>query len=373
MICFLRCAPVSEDIRLRKYTEACESRSVSFFAITWDRMKRAVKKDYEIQFQMLAPYGNRYKNALSRIIWQFFVFFNLLKNNRRYSIIHVTNFENILPALLIKFLCGKKVIYDIYDSSSVDISNKVLLVFMKWLDRFCIKNSNVLILPAKERLTQMSIDASVYNFFFEVENVPNINDIAIPENNLNVDNIKLGYVGDFDHNRGIEDLLEFVDKNSRFTLNIAGRGSLQRIVEEFSARNPRIIYYGQVPYDKGLEIMKKSDFILGMYYTKKQTLTNHIYASPNKYCESLYLAKPLITTAQTLVGDKVSHWKTGYAIGESVEELQVLFDKYNESSPETIKEYNEIICNAAELWNQKYVNYFEKILKTDYINLFNKL
>jgi glycosyltransferase involved in cell wall biosynthesis len=373
MICFLRCAPVSEDIRLRKYTEACKSRDVNFFAITWDRMKRAVKEDYEIQFQMLAPYGNRYKNAWSRIIWQFFIFINLLKNKKRYSIIHVTNFENILPALLIKFFCGKKVIYDIYDSSSVDISNKVLLMLMKRLDRFCIKKSDLLILPAKERLIQMNIDVSDYKIFFEVENVPNIKDVAIPENNLNVDNLKLSYVGDFDYNRGLEELLEFVDKNSRVTLGIAGRGSLKKIVEEFSAKNPRIIYYGQVPYEKGLEIMKESDFILGMYYTKKGTLTNHIYASPNKYCESLYLAKPLITTYKTLVGDRVSNGKTGYAIGERIDDLQILFDKYNESNPEIVKEYSHIINNSAELWNQKYVNYFEKVLKTDYINLVNKL
>ncbi|WP_426279032.1 glycosyltransferase [Chryseobacterium sp. S-02] len=373
MICFLRCAPVSEDIRLRKYTEACRSRDVSFFAITWDRMKRSVKEDYEIQFQMLAPYGNRYKNAWSRIIWQFFVFVNLLKNKKKYSIIHVTNFENILPALLTKFFCRKKVVYDIYDSSSVDISNKILLMFMRNLDRFCIRKSDILILPAKERLIQMSIDRSDYKIFLEVENVPNIKDIAIPENNLNINNIKLSYVGDFDYNRGLEELLEFVNNNSRITLDIAGRGSLKKIVEEYSTKNTRIVYYGQVPYEKGLEIMKKSDFVLGMYYTKNGTLTNHIYASPNKYCESLYLAKPLITTCETLVGDRVKNGNTGYVIGESVKDLQILFDKYNKSNPEIVKEYDEIINNAAELWNQKYVNYFEKVLKTDYIDLVNKI
>lgn len=373
MICFLRCAPINEDIRLRKYTEACKSRSVNFFAITWDRMKRGVKEDYEIQFQMIAPYGNRYKNAWSRIIWQFFVFINLLKNKKRYSTIHVTNFENILPALLIKFFCGKKVIYDIYDSSSADLSNKVLLMFIRNLDRFCIRKSDILILPAKERLKQMDLDASDYNIFFEVENVPNIKDISIPKNNLNISTIKLSYVGDFDYNRGLEELLQFVEKNSRITLDIAGRGSLKKNIEELSAKNPRIVYYGQVPYEKGIEIMKKSDFILGMYYTKNGTLTNHIYASPNKYCESLYLAKPLVTTRKTLVGDRVKNGNTGYVIGETVEDLQALFDKYNESNPKMIKEYNEIINNSAELWNQKYVNYFEKVLKTYYIDLVNKL
>lgn len=369
MVCFLRCAPVSEDIRLRKYTEACEERNVDFFAITWDRMKRGVKEDYETQFQMLAPYGNRYKNAFSRIIWLFYVFINLIKKKNKYSVIHVTNFENILPAMLVKFILKKKVIYDIYDSASNDIPNKILQIIMRKLDRFCIKNSDVLILPVKERLKQMDIGESDYKLFFEVENVPKINDKAIAVNNLDSKNISLGYVGDFDYSRGLENLLEFVNQNSHITLNIAGRGSLEKIVEDYSSKNPRIIYHGQVLYEKGLKIMKDSDFIIGLYYTKNGTYTNHIFAAPNKYCESLYLAKPLITTKNTLVGDRVEQGKSGYAIGETIEDLQILFDRYINLDIETATEYDEIINNSAQLWNQKYANYFDQVLKTDYINL----
>ena len=45
MICYLRCVPVCDDIRLQKYIYACDKRDVKYIAITWDRLRKNQKED----------------------------------------------------------------------------------------------------------------------------------------------------------------------------------------------------------------------------------------------------------------------------------------------------------------------------------------
>lgn len=61
-----------------------------------------------------------------------------------------------------------------------------------------------------------------------------------------------------------------------------------------------------------------------MYY---KTNPNHLYAAPNKFYEALALEKPIITTAGTLVGDKVKSIKSGYVINEGERAFEELLDK----------------------------------------------
>jgi glycosyltransferase involved in cell wall biosynthesis len=366
MICFLRCASVNEDVRLRKYIEAAKKREVSFLAITWDRLGISVREEYEIQFTKKSPYGLRWKNLGNKILWQFFVFYKLVKLKSKYKVIHATNFENVFPALLMRLFFKKPVIYDIYDSASSDFSNSFLTKILRKLDLFAIKKSDLLILADKKRLNQINIDESHYKFFFDVENVPNYSETAIPTQSLDFSKIKLSYVGVFDPMRGLEELMDFIDKNENFILNIAGAGTLIDLVKIKSKNQERITYHGSVHYEKGIEIMRQSDFIIGMYHKKA---SNHIYAAPNKFFEALYLAKPLITTKGTLVGDKTESFKTGYAIDETENDIETFFNNFQKEKNNSIKEYELIIRNAANLWNSNYSNYFEKRLVNEYINL----
>ena len=365
MICFLRCATVSEDIRLTKYIQAANARNIPLFALTWDRLGKNEKQDFEIQFKRSAPFGLRWRNLWNKILWQFFVIYNLIKFKSNYNVIHATNFENIFPALLLKLIFNKKIVYDIYDSTSSDFSNNIFLIIIKKLDIFAIKKSDLLVLADEKRLEQIKIKKSTCKNFLEIENVPNFQDKVFPINELDMRKIRLSYVGVFDRMRGLEELLNFVNKNENFVLNIAGTGTLIDLIKNESAKNTRIIYHGLVKYQDGIEIMRNSDFIIGMYHKKA---SNHVYAAPNKFFEALYLAKPLITTNGTLVGSKTEKYLTGYTIEESEDDLAFLFNNFIENKSESIKKYDKVIKNAAQLWNETYSNYFENRLKNNYIN-----
>lgn len=360
MICFVRRSTIDYDIRLRKYIEACVETSMPYIAITWDRLSNCSKVyDNEIQYKVLAPYGGKWKNLLSIPGWFCFMYYHLIKNYRKYKVIHACNLEIfilLLPFLLLK----KKIIFDIYDT----VNAKIESIICKW--------ANVLILPHEKRLSQVGISINDVKRFLVVENVPrftsniNINKFELNNNSP----IKLAYVGVFEKDiRGIENILHLVLEDDRFELHIAGVGAnMETLVEEFSQKCSRIHYYGKVSYEKALQIMNNSHFIIALYYLINPL---HKYASPNKFYESLYLEKPIITSSNTLVGDRVKESNTGYVVDDDYHSLKSIFNDLN--TKEFAIRYKQLSENCSYLWRKKYNSYFEKVLKQEYVGIINEL
>ena len=113
-------------------------------------------------------------------------------------------------------------------------------------------------------------------------------------------------------------MLNAVAQNPSVKLYIAGGGKIESLVKEKAEKYSNIIFYGQVSSQKALEILSKSDIIVGMYY---KTIKNHLYASPNKYFEHLFLGKVLLTTEGTPPVYKVQKYSTGFAIGETEKDI----------------------------------------------------
>ncbi len=368
MICFLRCSLIAEDIRLEKYVRACKESNLSYIALTWDRLNVNNIAEHEISYKRYAPYLRKWKNVPAKFLWQFYQIRKLIKYRKQYKVIHACDFDTILPAFVLKIFFRKKVIYDIYDSVMNDRKD-FLGMGIRALDHACIKNADLFILPDKKRKKQIGLSDQDFKDFLEIENVPiyknlNISKVVTP----NFEKISLSYVGVFDYNRGLEDLLEVVEANDFLYLDIAGAGALQKLVENKAKSCSRITFYGRVPYDEGLNIMANSDYIIGMYY---KAHSNHIYAAPNKYFESLFLAKPLITTSGTIVGDKTEKYGTGYAIDEGYNSIQNLFWKLINDKDLTF--YLDIVSKASGLWKASYQAYFESQLKGKYIDKIKEL
>jgi glycosyltransferase involved in cell wall biosynthesis len=169
--------------------------------------------------------------------------------------------------------------------------------------------------------------------------------------------------------RGIENLLELVDKDERLELDIAGTGSgLDSLVEKYANSNSRIHYHGKVDYDTALSLMNNSDFIVALYYL---CASFHKYASPNKYYESLYLSKPVITSKGTLVGNEVEKYNTGYTIEDSLDSLINLFKDID--SHDFLLSYKAKVEACKNRWDTVYSNYFNNVTKGLYINMVKDL
>lgn len=368
-IVFLRCSTVNEDVRLRKYLIACENEGIEYSAFTWDRLNKNNFVKNEIPFKHYSPYGLRWKNFGSKISWQLFLIWNLLKKRTEFDVVHACDFDTMIPALLYRLFSGGVVIYDIYDCFSSSASK---LSFLQWIirkvDLFLLKQADLIILADCKRIKQMELPESYRNKILIIENVPQTDFSEYIDKKLDLSKILLSYVGVFDHHRGIENILKLVEKNPRLTLDIAGEGALKSDVVEASKRCARIKYWGFVNYSDGLKLMQRSNFILGMYYKSNP---EHYFAAPNKYFESLLLRVPLITTKGTLLGDKVSTFNTGYVLGETLDDLNEFFDEMIENGERFHEDYKVRESNCKALWQDKYINYnFEKLQKEYLSRLF---
>lgn len=358
MICYVRKSTIEYDIRLHKYVNACLETSTPYKAITWDRMNNCKNVfENEYQYKKLSPYSDKKRLFLNYIGWIIFVYKTILSNFKSINVIHACNLDIFLLVLPLKIF-HKKIIFDIYDS----INPK--------LEHMLVKFADVLILPNQKRLEQIGFNTSdnVKNLLV-VENVPEIK--FNTQDNLTFfeisdKQIRLSYVGVFERQiRGIENLLKFASSHDYVFLDIAGVGSnMEEIVMDYQKKCGRIHYYGQVSYNKALNIMSNSDFIVALYY---QLNPLHKYASPNKYYESLCLGKPIITSKHTLVGSQVEKNNTGYTIEDTYQALENLFAEYDLNGFK--EQYKEKSNNCKQLWQTFYSDYFQKILCEEYITI----
>ena len=357
MICFINRSTLDYDVRLHKYVQVCKDTNTPYFVIGWDRMLNAKFTDeYEYQLKLYCPYGQG-KKIIPAIRWLFFMWYYLIKNFRKYKVIHACNMENTLFSLPFKLL-GKKVVFDVYDSQIIKIERKIAPLV------------DCLILPAEKRLNQIGIKKDILKKFLEIENVPAFNVSLQHIEGLTRDKIYLAYVGVFQKKiRGLENLIDMVLQDDRFVLDIAGVGDdLENMIIDIAAKCNRIHYHGKVQYSEALKIMNNSDFIVALYYPYS---SNHIFASPNKSYEALFLATPIITSIGTLVGDKVVQSNTGYVVDDTLVGLVKMFDQVY------TKEFKLDYCikcqNCVNLWQDIYVDYKTKILENEYINMIKDL
>ena len=357
MICYINRSTVDYDVRLNKYVQACKETGTPYFVIGWDRMLNAKYVDEnEYQLKVYCPYAKG-KKLIPAIRWFLFMWYYLIKNFRKYKVIHACNMENALFSLPFKLL-GKKVVFDVYDSQIIKFERKIAT------------KVDCLILPAEKRLEQIGIDKDSLKHFMEIENVPTFNTSLKPVEGLQREKIYLSYVGVFQKEiRGLENLVNMVLQDERFVLDIAGVGDdLDSMIQNATTKCERVHYHGKVQYLDALKIMNDSDFIVALYYPYS---SNHVYASPNKSYESLFLSTPIITSKGTLVGDKVIQANTGYVIDDTIEGLHNLFS--NAETAEFKHNYLTKCANCAAQWKNIYADYKNKTLEGEYINYMRDL
>lgn len=359
-VIFLRSQLPKTDARLQRYISILEQEKIEHLVIGWIRNGIQVDLDKkQILYRSKTPIGGGIKNIFSLILWNFFLIGTLWKNRKNYTTIHSVDFDTAIPAYVISFILKKKFILDIYDKYTD--ARKMPLFISKIIDvieYFCCKRASVLILPDICRIKQLNLEDNIKPIIFE--NVPIVSNFQ--KHNITFDKtIILSYVGILEaKNRGLENLLDVVSENATGTkLLIAGDGELKEFVEKMAEKYDNILFYGGVSQQRALEIMNSSHIIVGMYY---KTIKNHLFASPNKYYEHLFLGKALLTTEGTPPGDKVLKYNTGYAIGETKEDIERIIDDFDFSQWQSFTE------NAKKRWNDQYSNYQEELSKR-YINL----
>ena len=371
MIVFIRSKDFNPDPRFFKYTYALSKNNIKYLIIGWDRDGCGFKNKGAYYFNKRAKYGSKYKNLFNKIIWMLYVIKTLFSIRNKIKIIHAADFESALPAMIFSKLCRKKLIFDVCDwignSSKTD---PLLVKIIEKLENIIAYNADAIILCEQERLNQIS-EKNLKRVLI-MPNIPQLDEekkhtVFIHQGsrkNVNYE-LVLSYVGIFDYNRGIENLIELIVNNRDILLLIAGYGGLENLIIEASENNDNIIYFGKVDHDRALDLISVSDLLYACYH---RTNPVHKYAAPNKFYESLICSTPIITTKSTLVGNKVDKYNTGYAIGESYKDLQNLTrSDYLRNSIKTKQ------SNCKDVWIRNFKDYIPKFMKNEYIPLLEEL
>lgn len=352
MIIFLRSQLPRTDSRLQRYISVLKNKNSDYKVVGWNREGKEQTDEQNILYHKKAPIGGGMRNIFSLILWNVFLFKVLLKEKKEIKTIHAIDFDTAIPAYIFSFLFRKEFILDVYDKYT-DARNMPLFVskIIDKIELFCCIRASKLILPDVCRVKQLNLPNSVNPII--IENVPLVSNFENNNAKFHSQPLVFSYVGILEKNhRGLENLLEVISRHSDVKLHIAGDGELKSYVQKMSQNFKNIIYYGGVSPKRALEIMSESHIIVGMYY---KTIKNHLYASPNKYYEHLYLGKALLTTDGTPPGNKVLEYNTGYVIGETMKDIEDFIKNIEEADLKTKSE------NALNLWNLKYHNYHQLI------------
>lgn len=363
MILFIRDNECFEP-RVKNYLQYFEEKDIKYHVIAWNRNGTAVDNAHITFFQRRAEYGKRLANIPNKIMWMLFVIKEIYRRRKECVAIHACDIDAILPALMVGKVLRKKIVFDIFDWISSLTGKGMVYRVVEWMQNFAYKYSDCIILCEDERKAQAKV---TNKNVLVLPNIPS-GKVKFDEETLQKTQGQkkdyeyvISYVGVFDRDRGLENLLECVSKHANVLLNIAGFGVLDELISDYANSNSNICYWGRVEYAVGQAIMKNSDLIAAMYHL---TSPLHKYAAPNKYYESLMLEVPMITTENTLVGFKTKKYDTGFVLDETKESLEQLLVS------ETLRE--EIICKKEKChntWNDVYKNYYEQFMESKYMTM----
>lgn len=363
MILFIRDNECFEP-RVQNYLRYFDANHIAYHVIAWNRNGTAAENEKITFFQRRAEYGKRLANIPNKIMWMLFVMKEIFKHRKVCKAIHACDIDAIIPGLFMGKVLGKKVFFDIFDWISSLTGKGIVYKIVEWLQNFAYKHSDCVILCEEERKVQAKADNR------NILVLPNIPDgrVKFDEDTLNktskqknIYDYVISYVGVFDRDRGLENLVECVSKCPNILLNIAGFGVLEELICDYAEKYSNICYWGRVEYAVGQAIMKNSDMIAAMYHL---TSPLHKYAAPNKYYESLILQVPMITTENTLVGSKVERYNTGFVLDEAKESLAKLLSSDDLTEQISIKKKN-----CKETWEAVYATYYEDYMKNRYMKM----
>lgn len=368
-VAYLRSHSYESDGRLARYLNICKDANVDFIIIDWDRTGNKClgdKTQFRRTFLYKAKTGSGFKNIFNLFFWNCYLLCQLIFLRNRYKYIHAADLDTLLPALLVTKLFDKKLVFDVYDKYTA--ARKVpnfLARFFDWLEIEGIKIAHDVILPHACRIKQLGLER--LNLKKDVHIFENIPLITCGQNEGYIEphvktwlgfvkdyNICISYVGILESkHRGLENIISAVARIPEIGFIIAGSGELTDFVQESASKFGNILYVGKVMPQEAHYILSSTDIHVGFYY---KTISNHLYASPNKYYEHLFYGKAMLTNCGVPPGDLVKFHDTGFSIDESSESIYTLLKGLS------ISDIRIKGINAKTVWDDNFLGY------TNYLN-----
>ncbi len=320
-IYILRSNPVKPDSRVEKEAACLAEAGYKVSILAWDRESNHKAEKGEIDcfgykipivwFGKHAAFGAGMKSLKAFVGFQKCLFNWLRCHRKEYDIIHACDFDTAFTARLIQKLYHKILIFDVFDFLYGEPKNK-LQSYIRFLQNRIINSADATIICTEERTIQIR-DSRPKRLAVIHNTPPKVN--IEPRFDDNDDRIKICYVGILQDFRLLEEIPEFFIKHSEFELHIGGFGKFEQFYKDLSAKYKNIVFHGRLPYQKTLQLEASCDIMLAIY---DPSIENHRFAAPNKFYESLMLAKPVVMVRGTGMSQVVETEDIGVLIDYSL-------------------------------------------------------
>jgi glycosyltransferase involved in cell wall biosynthesis len=220
----------------------------------------------------------------------------------------------VLPALLIKTIWQKKLVYDIFDfyADMLRFTPQVIKKIIRSVDLQVINRVDAVILADDSRRHQISGSHSrllevIYNSPEDHHALLIANSTRQPESG----SLRIAYVGNLQIERGLLELIEVLGMHPEWRLDLAGFGGDEEKILSAASGLPNITWHGLVSYTQALKINFAADILIATYDPR---ISNNRYSSPNKLYEAMMLGKPIIVAHGTNVDRIVEKMDCGIVI-----------------------------------------------------------
>lgn len=318
-IIITRSNPIDPDPRVEKAAAALTEAGYTVNLLGWDRSAALPRRETIagaacIRLPIRAQFGHGLGNLGPALRWQWGLAGWLVRHRREYDIVHACDFDTVLPALLGKFLFGKRVVYDIFDfyADHLRATPGWAKSLIRGVDLWTIRCVDALIITDESRWAQvggqlpqnrvviLNTPADLFKDFNHKVHKDaqsfSLCDPLCPLVPFRVSWLNLVYIGLLQIERGLLDVLALLSDHPNWHLDLAGFGGDEKQILALSEELPNVTWHGRIPYGRALELTAAADVVLALY---DPTIDNHRYASPNKLYEAMMLGKPVIVAANT--------------------------------------------------------------------------
>ena len=264
-VLLLRSNPISPDPRVEKIARSLVKNGYQVSALGWDRTGKLSKRESReifsiFRLQIKAKFGNGLMNLPALVVWQIGLMGWLLRNTKNYDIIHACDFDTILPALLMKFVRGKIVVYDIFDfyADHLRKTPRFLKELIRKIDFWAISKADGVILVDDARRNQ--IHGSNPKIWISVYNSPEDNDYPLEKLPISnsISTLRIAYIGLLQVERGIFELIEVVKDHPNWHLDLAGFGGDEQMIVQSTVGINNIAWHGRITYERALRLQSCS-------------------------------------------------------------------------------------------------------------------
>ncbi len=347
---FVRSNSLDRDVRLPKEITAVNRAGYRTRHIYWDRERRAdapikLENHRAIPFRLKAPWGLWVLPLLP--LWWSFVFFRLL--TLRFDIVHVVNFDSVIPCVIAAKIKRRPVIYEILDVYEELLPNWLRAIAFA-VDKIFMRLAAAIIVVDDEEAQGIG-------------GIPNRRIVTIydsPPDYLITDGIKetrrnekftLFYAGQLIRDRllNLDKVIGAIEDIAGVRLVVAGYGDLAEEIREKAVSLPdKLEFLGKISYQDVIRRGLAADLF---FVLRDPVVPFYRYICGSTLFNAMICGKPILVNRGTSTTNKVTRENCGLAVNSGdVEEIKWAIIKLRDDPPLC----RELGANARRAYDERY-------------------